>query len=65
MLLLSKFPAQAELADRDFSAQRGNGVVLSTGEHTKNDSQQGTAERRAAELRNQHRCDDFLGRNTS
>ena len=47
---------QAELADRDFTAQRGQGVVLSAGEQQQPDSQQSAAERRAAELRNQHRC---------
>lgn len=46
---------QAELADRDFSAQRGETVVLSTGEKPNVDDHEKAAARRAAELRNQHR----------
>ncbi|KAK9853909.1 hypothetical protein WJX84_010460 [Apatococcus fuscideae] len=52
---LNTFLQLAELADRDFSAQRGEVHVLSTGEQPKVDSQQKAAERRAAEIRNQHR----------
>ena len=51
----SAFIGQAELADRDFSAQRGETVVLSTGEKPNADDHEKAAARRAAELRNQHR----------
>ncbi|KAK9862042.1 hypothetical protein WJX84_003960 [Apatococcus fuscideae] len=52
---LNTFLQMAELADRDFSAQRGETVVLSTGEKPNVDDHEKASARRAAELRNQHR----------
>lgn len=47
---------QAELAGRDFTAQRGDVVVISTGTANPIDQQRATAERHKAEERNKHRC---------
>ena len=47
---------QADLSGRDFAAQRGEAVVISTGGVNPVDLQRSAAERREAEQRNQHRC---------
>lgn len=48
---------QAELAERDFTAERGEVIVISTGAAVDARAEASTArERRAAEQRNRHRC---------
>ena len=47
---------QVDLAGRDFAAQRGDTVVVSTGAPSAVDQQRNAVERRDAEERNRHRC---------
>lgn len=46
---------QADLADRDFTAERYQPVVISTSAHTALASEQSAAARAAAEARNAHK----------
>ncbi len=48
---------QAELAERDFTAEKGEVIVISTGAAVDAKAEASTVrERRAAEERNRHRC---------
>lgn len=54
MLLISL--AQAELTERDFAAERGAAVVISTGAVDAKEEARSMQDRAAAEARNSYRC---------
>jgi large subunit GTPase 1 len=53
--VLRLIPMQAELADRDFTAERYQPVVISTSAHSTLAAEQSAALRAAAEARNVHK----------
>ena len=53
--LENQYVTQAQLAGRDFTAERGSVVVISNGMVEAKDKERSLAERRAAEERNAHR----------
>jgi len=50
------WPTQAELTQRDFAAERGEAVVISTGAVDAKEEARSAQDRAAAEARNSHRC---------
>ena len=56
---------QAQLAGRDFTAERGSVVVISNGTVQAKDKERSLAERRAAEERNAHRQATIQSTSTS
>lgn len=55
-LMLQSSLAQAELTERDFAAERGAAVVISTGAVDAKEEARSVQDRAAAEARNSYRC---------